>query len=312
MQTEYRYITESLAINDYGSGDRELVSVNDGPGELDELFQRVGFYSASHDFRELCGFIRRFPKIGPYNALLLHIQRPGCTFVATAKEWKTDFNRTVKPGARPLVILRPFGPVNFVFDLQDTDGPDPFPEDLLEPFKIHDRSREAECRYALDRLLNAVPAEGIAFYPSDFSTAAAGYIETAGIGSWQKFRGHQLKVHYNLVVSRNLPPVEMFASVLHELGHLYCGHLGTVDKRAWPDRKHITDAGIKEFEAECVSWIVCSRMGIDSESEKYLADYLDQNSRIPDISLEVILKAAGMIETRIKKGIPVPKSLKIS
>ena len=46
MQTEYRYITESLAINDYGSGDRELVSVNDGPGELHELFQRVGIYSA--------------------------------------------------------------------------------------------------------------------------------------------------------------------------------------------------------------------------------------------------------------------------
>ena len=44
---------------------------------LDELFLKVGLYRHSEDLRELFRFIRRFPGLAPYNAFLIHIQKPG-------------------------------------------------------------------------------------------------------------------------------------------------------------------------------------------------------------------------------------------
>ena len=104
---------------------------------LDELFQQVGVYRSGTNLLHLLEFIRMFPKLAPFNAMLLHIQKPGARYVLRAQEWKITFNRTIKPGATPLVTLIPFGPVKFVFDLSDTDGDQPFPEELLSPFKIY-------------------------------------------------------------------------------------------------------------------------------------------------------------------------------
>jgi hypothetical protein len=40
----------------------------------------------------------------------------------TARDWWTRFGRRPKPHARPLIILRSFGPVDFVYDVLDTEG----------------------------------------------------------------------------------------------------------------------------------------------------------------------------------------------
>jgi hypothetical protein len=84
--------------------------------ELDRLFNDIGTYRKSKELKELFEFIKKFSHIAPYNALLIHIQKPGSIYVATTVEWKRKFNRTVNADARPLVILRPFGPVSFVFE----------------------------------------------------------------------------------------------------------------------------------------------------------------------------------------------------
>ena len=45
---------------------------------LDELFHEVGVYRHSKDLKELFDFIKKFPKIAPFNVFLLHIQKPVC------------------------------------------------------------------------------------------------------------------------------------------------------------------------------------------------------------------------------------------
>lgn len=50
--------------------------------------------------------------------MLLHIQKPGSNYVTSVAEWQNRFDRCIKPEARPMVVLRPFGPVSFVFDLR--------------------------------------------------------------------------------------------------------------------------------------------------------------------------------------------------
>jgi len=58
----------------------------------------------------------------------------GMRFAASADDWAKLFNRAVKDGARPLLILWPFVPVALVYDVADTDGA-PLPEDVLSPFR---------------------------------------------------------------------------------------------------------------------------------------------------------------------------------
>ncbi|MBS1208781.1 MAG: hypothetical protein H6R19_1179 [Proteobacteria bacterium] len=62
----------------------------------------------------------------PFNALLLQIQKLGLMYAASAMDGRERFNRFPKEGARPLLILWPFGPVALVYDMVDTEG-EPMP-----------------------------------------------------------------------------------------------------------------------------------------------------------------------------------------
>ena len=53
-----------------------------------------------------------------------------------------------------------------------------------------------------------------------------------------------------------------------------------------------------EFEAECATYLVCRRAGVnDTRSAEYLAHYTENNGKIPlNISVEIIMKAAAQVE----------------
>lgn len=94
---------------------------------------------------------------------------------------------------------------------------------------------------------------------------------------------------------RVIVAAEQVETLVHELAHLYCGHLGTPNENWWRNRTGLPEA-VCEFEAESVCYLVCGRAGIDNPSDKYLAEYLKQNQLVPDISLECVMAAAGLIE----------------
>lgn len=274
---------------------------------LDELFYQVNFYRQGKDVRELFEFINKFSQLAPFNAFLLHVQKPGSQYVATATEWRQKFNRGIRPGARPLVILQAFGPVRFVFELGDTEGPGPFPEELLRPFRT-DGVLPAPVFTQLRRNL---PHDGIAFHEADLGTGSAGWIEIATHRGSQWMGKKLVRVGYHLVVNRNHSREEQFATIAHELGHLYCGHLGTLDSSWWPDRWRTTE-DVREFEAESVAWLVCKRAGIVNPSAAYLGTRLKDDEEIPPVSLEAILKAAGMVEALMFRRLSPRKALVIN
>jgi len=51
-----------------------------------------------------------------------------------------------------------------------------------------------------------------------------------------------------------------------------------------------------EYEAESVAFLICSRLGIDNPSDEYLAGYTEHKREVPPISLECVVKTAGLIE----------------
>ncbi|MDR1686247.1 MAG: ImmA/IrrE family metallo-endopeptidase [Desulfovibrio sp.] len=250
---------------------------------LDELFHSVGTYKLSKDFKELLEFMKRFPKIAPYNAMLLHIQKPGSKYVATAKQWKKNFNRTIKPNAHPLVILQVFGPVAFVFEINDTEGGD-FHEELYNPFYTQGNISGLYFQTLVSNMQYKYP---LTYYEADHGTSSAGSIRKYAKGA---------HIFYEIGVNKNLSREGKFATIAHELGHLFCGHLGTPDKKLWPDSS-AKGHEAEEFEAESVAWLVCERANIKNPSAAYLSGYMDKNGQIPQISLENVLKAAGKVES---------------
>ena len=62
-----------------------------------------------------CTGLPKFPYLAPYNAMMVKVQKPGSAFVVTLDTWQKVYHRRPKPGARPLVILRRFGPISKVF-----------------------------------------------------------------------------------------------------------------------------------------------------------------------------------------------------
>jgi hypothetical protein len=234
--------------------------------------------------------------------MLAHIQMPGARFVAPAHRWLRYYDRRVRPGARPIVLLQPMGPVMFAFDVSDTEPlPDarPIPRDVENPFGV----RAGWIGNELDRSIENAKRDGIRIVQRDAGSQSAGQIGTARPGATVRFliksrpkaEYVDVPVRYELLLNAKHPREVQYVTLAHELAHLYCGHLGTPNERWWPDRRGL-EHSICEFEAEAAAFLVCSRLGIDNPSDEYLSGYVRAHSTTPPISLDRVLAAAGLIE----------------
>lgn len=270
--------------------------------ELDKLYQSVLAYRSSKAFKEMIDFVKDFPDIAPFNAMLLHMQFPGCQLALTPGDWWWKYHRSVKLGARPLIIMRTFGPVSFVFDISDTEG-DPVPDYALHPFRTIGDVKE----HMMDALIGNMLKEGIRFSKGDQAAFSGGFIAYNGIPEkiiriQHGKNGVNIRTIFEIVVNKNSELPVQFATILHELGHFYCGHCPN-EKATWLPKRKPLDADQMEFEAETVSWFVCERLGIHNYSEEYLANYLNREDQIPDISIDAVIKAVGKIERLLHKKI---------
>ena len=268
---------------------------------IDDLVSDAQRYRSSSDYRELLEFMARFRKQKPFNALLLHAQRPGARFVAPAHRWVEKYERQVKPGETPLVALQPFGPVMFVYDVSQTEpmGEQALPDRFANAFAMP-ALRNVE--QALPRLIVNAKADGVRVAHGAAGAEHAGSIRPVIEGRTQQVvvdRRLMTTVHvpvgFEMVINRDHSPTEQLATVAHELGHLYCGHLGTPDPTWWPDRRKTTEK-VREFEAETLAYLVCQRVDESARMPPYLDGYLEDNDTVPEgISLDVITKASGMV-----------------
>ncbi|MCB1808264.1 MAG: hypothetical protein KDJ99_24885, partial [Candidatus Competibacteraceae bacterium] len=289
---------------------------------LDELFERSHAYRTSKDYLEMLKFISRLRQYAPYNAFLLKTQNPQLTYAATAKHWFREFKRQVKPEARPLVILKPFGPVDFVYDMEDTVGKTPLPPDIADTFRVHGPSVDklyditvancADLRIKIvlkkySRLHAGAVARHAAtnhssqsqYSNSDLGEHLVSAINQAKViiqaGAYkypayaeamlEKFgepvRAHLRSIYFFLYYGPDLDRSQMtdpeavckiderkigrgdhftirlnqdhsvsvrYSTLLHELAHIFCGHVGVRDKDdPWKDRSDIKTT-IKEIE----------------------------------------------------------------
>ena len=285
---------------------------------LDELFNATYAYRSSKEFHDLIQFVRRFHFYSPYNALLIHIQRQGAVYVAPPHRWEREYGRKVKPNANPIVILQPMGPVMFVFDVGDTEeGPHaaPLPDRVVKPFAVSGGSMNNELELTEDNATR----DGIRIHGHKTGSQRAGSIQCVdgrhlpplvyeyGKDNDGNRRRYLVPLRDELLINREQELESRYATLVHELAHLYLGHLGTPNKKWWPDRQGLSKSAV-EFEAETVSYLVCSRIGISTSSEAYLSGYFGKHENIPRISLECLMKAAEIIESMGRKRLKPRKA----
>lgn len=252
---------------------------------LDQLLEDSRLYTTSADYKALLDFVVRLRNFAPFNAMLLQIQKPGLSYAASAPDWRERFGRTIKEGARPLVILWPFGPVALVYDALDTEGK-PLPEDVASFF-----AKGCITAQQLAGFFGPMRKKSIECYFVDAGDQQAGAIRQVVRKNTPNADGSE----YHIKINRNHSTNVQFATLAHELGHLYLGHLGKDKDLKIPERPRM-DQARQELEAESVAYLVCARNGVTSKSQTYLANYVQANTKVDTLDLYQITRAAGQVE----------------
>jgi hypothetical protein len=265
-----------------------LFKTDDKLAALDELFSSSASYQSSKNFKDLLSFINRFPGLSPFNAFLIHMQNAGVTLVLSSGKWRKA-NRTIKRNSRPMVILIPFGPVEFVYDVADTEG-DTVPEYLNNPFFT--RGKLSASLYQTT-IANCIK-ENILVEEQVMHKGSAGYATTTKDGK------------YKIVINASYNLAAKYSTLVHELAHIYAGHLGRT-KDAWWENRSNFQHDVLEIEAESIAYLVCNRVGLETSSDSYLSTYIKDDQAMPWISLDTILTVSNYIEQVGQKGFKVKK-----
>lgn len=261
----------------------------DEAGLLAALIERSRLYRTGADYLALMNFVNRMRHIAPFNAALLHMQKPGLRFAATDVDWFKRFGRRVREGARPLIILWPMSPVALVYDVDDTEGPE-LPPDVSAPFRAQgDITRER-----LQEMFLLCGKIRIGCQAIVYGQGIAGHVRVA-VGRTSKTEKGAERREYAIRVNAAHDPNVQFATLAHELGHLYLGHLGKDDRLDIKSRRG-RSYFVEELEAETVAYLVCERQGVRNESESYLAAFVGDTGAVTSLDIYAITKAVGRVE----------------
>lgn len=274
-------------------------------GDIDQLFNELEEYRDSRTFQQIIEFCASFKRIAPFNAMLIHMQLPGCRYALTSRQWRRDYHRKLKRNARPLFYLN-MTPVGALYDISHTvpiDESSPSEQEILEHIAHPFKGTGNFDVHILDTLLRNLPFFGIGsdldFEASDSYAAYICKYESRGKVRFNYKNGEYLTewpLPYFLSVNKSFSDLERFQAICHELGHFFCHHLPPQTENWWEKRE--TDKIIREFEAEITAYLVCKRNGVEPpKSGEYLSGYVAEHAEIPrNISVEAIMIAVRDIE----------------
>ena len=272
-----------------------LAQFADCQSALDQLFADALDRRGDAAFQEFLDFVVRFSNLSIYNSMLVMVQRPGAGAVATIEKWNS-IGRYPRKQAIPIVVLRPFGPVSFLFEQADTEGM-PLPNEDANPVMA---------KGLLDAGDFAKLVKSAAKYEIAIEETEQYGVLLAGTALGIKHRPQRILdskdelaivPDYRILLNGKHDLPTKYATLAHELAHIYCGHCGEdLRNGRWPDRSWL---GLEhaELEAEAAAWIVCQRKHIETRSANYLSDLIPKVD-LEKISVYAIFEAANRIEAR--------------
>lgn len=223
------------------------------------------------------------------NYLLASAQRPGFTLLAGFNTWKQK-DRYIKKGEKAIWIIAPmsykkqplevnsfdderdetvefiyFRPVP-VFDVSQTDG---------KPIEIGCPGMVTSTKVDFEKL-SKLPSVPVRVQPAAFSN---GYTN-----------GEEI------VITEKENKAAMAATLIHEWAHIELNHVGITAHNDTIPRD------IKELEAEAVSYIVCSFIGIENKkSALYLGNWSATKDKLTNQGARILKTAEGIIRKITKR-----------
>lgn len=224
---------------------------------FDALYAEVGSHRSVMPWDELLEFVRRFPHIAAFNAALVAQQKTGAILVETEHAWQQKYDRLLNDDAVALIVLHPFAPVRFVYDVEDTSGP-PVPDVVVNPFKALGPPTWDGHRLVMDRLRR----KGL---------------DLTGLPTTQS-------------------PTVMLGRVLYELALVYAGHRGSHPDLGVAASETDIDGKQARYEAECITWLIAGRIGLKIAATGSLKAYLKHGELMPPVSRDRVLHSVNAIE----------------
>lgn len=279
---------------------------------LEELFD-------SKKFKEYLNAMSKFYRYSFNNSLLIAMQKPDATLVASYRSWQKNFNRNVNKGEKGIRILAPtpykikeerevINPLSglplldekgevqmeevevslagfkvaYVFDVSQTSG-EPLPEigaeELLQSVDDY--------RIFMEALQNVAP---VPVEMQEVDGGAKGYFSPVG----QKN-----------VIQSGMSESQTVKTAVHEMAHSLL-HDTEHERLAGVDATKKKDRNTKEVEAEAVAYTVCQHFGIDTSdySFGYVAGW-SSGREMTELkkSMETIQKTAAELIERIEENI---------
>ncbi|CAM5364368.1 reverse transcriptase family protein [Streptomyces atroolivaceus] len=293
---------------------------------IDDLVRGAQRYRSSADYVQLLDFVGRFKRYAPFNAMVVHIQRPGARYVLSSAEWKSKFLRVLRPGAQPLLIFQPRGPYMLVYDVGDTEalpGARPLPREVTSPVAVTSRAgakkvaevwHHTEANLAPLGVRLTLVDHAASSYGRTYPSRSDGFVSRPGGRPGD--RPEKYPILFEIEVNRNLSLLDRYTTLAHELGHLFCGHLGAGPGDAWPDRRwrprsdeeRIAAHARDEVEAESIAYMVLKRLDPDVQMGDYITGHLGPDQQVPDsVALNLTFRAAGLIIEMGQKRVPAAK-----
>jgi hypothetical protein len=265
-------------------------------------------------------FMRKIPIHAPFNNTIVFLQNPKCSYYATKSQWYKLYNRTVRENARPMVILLPFYPVEFVYDYKDTDGNDSTPQDFLYWWQTAESENfeKGYIKNLIHRLAEINVKCEISNPENHFSDLS--YKLFLNKKDYFRLQGSIKKINeknYDFLVSLhpkykdNKLITEYYATLCHETAHLLLGHLGayfyikqvkvkgkrkTTVHQVAEDRRYV-EGHLQEIEAELVCLIIFLYLDIPINSPQYIAGFvLNESDLTHRMNLSYILKVVRKIQ----------------
>lgn len=271
---------------------------------ISDLANATDEAALSAEIRRYLTFFSKFHNYSFYNKMLIYIQRPEATRVASYKTWESKF-RQVQKGAKGITILAPiitkkpeagaapeepresnirgFRAVN-VFDIADTKPIDERGETPETP-QWWGNNEPSETADMLFKAVSEVASD-------------MGISVTQGQAHGGE-KGFSAGDHIN--ITSDVQGAGRLSTMIHEIAHELM-HWKTSSIYYQGDEVKY-DAAIKELQAESVSYVVLKHYGLPvSHHTTYLALWKANKEKIQS-NLEVISKVAEFIIKKIEEEI---------
>ena len=310
-------ITEALATKNSERSISQMVAEKDTKALAEHLKEGMKNYLDSDQFKSFLDTMSKFHNYSLNNIHLLKMQNPNVTQVASFNKWKTDFDRTVKKGAKALKVWVPYQVKTKIPENQKELNFSPSENEM-------DQKEITVTRFKLGNVFDVSQTEGkelpkaiheltgsVKDYEDLYRAAKAVSMDNQVPISFEEIKRENTRGYYSpnenrIVISKKLKGEEhILKTIFHEMAHSDL-HKGT--NAQYGDDQYRK----QELQAESVAYVVASHFGFDTSSYSfgYLAIWAKDKNGFEDMveQLQVVQKEAKSLIDRMDAKLELVKN----